>query len=173
MSQYIDTNEFTRLGRVEAGTLPLTSLARMTADLPEQLANAAATWDVRGQLIGEGLRAKRILFVHVHASPTVICQRCLQPFTLAISSDNRLEVVDTEAELDGHEDSDDEPDLVERILASPRLDLLALVEDELILALPYVPKHEVCPALPDALKDEGKDVGRSSPFAVLSQLKKD
>ena len=45
---------------------------------------------------------------------------------------------DAAAELDA--DSDDD------VLASSRsLDLRALIEDELLLALPLVPRHEACP----------------------------
>ena len=56
----------------------------------------------------------------------------------------------------------------------PRFDLAALIEDELLLALPLVPMHEVCPVpvrmsageLPD-LPEEKKP----NPFAALGALK--
>ena len=50
----------------------------------------------------------------------------------------------------------------DRVVAAKDMDLRALVEDELILALPYAPRHDGCEARP-----EGSDRGASSPFAGL------
>jgi uncharacterized protein len=52
--------------------------------------------------------------------------------------------------------------------------LCVLVEDELILEGPYVPRHEVCPETLDLDAQAEEQAGREeplSPFAVLSQLK--
>jgi len=50
-----------------------------------------------------------------------------------------------------------------------------LVEDELILEVPYVPRHVQCPETAD-LDAQADEVAnreeRPSPFAVLGQLKK-
>ena len=48
----------------------------------------------------------------------------------------------------------------------PRVQTMVLVEDELILSLPIVPRHDVC-ALPEAVPDQAED----HPFAALAQLK--
>ena len=57
------------------------------------------------------------------------------------------------------------------------LDLLALVEDELLLALPIVPMHDPkdCqqPAGLDEPESSEDEVTRSNPFSVLAQLKRD
>ena len=53
------------------------------------------------------------------------------------------------------------------------MDATGLVEDELILALPFAPMHEVCPGGgADAATDDAPDTGRPSPFAALARLKK-
>jgi uncharacterized protein len=55
--------------------------------------------------------------------------------------------------------------------------MLELVEDELILEVPYVPRHETCPKPLGQVETEAQapdsapDVQRPSPFAVLGQLK--
>jgi len=55
--------------------------------------------------------------------------------------------------------------------------LLEHVEDELVLCIPYVPKHEICPSA-DAVVPEQSDAAqeesqkRPSPFSVLAHLKK-
>jgi uncharacterized protein len=91
-----------------------------------------------------------------------------------VDAENRLQLVRSEAALDDENVLDDDPEvLIERIVGSKHLDVLALVEDELILCLPYVSKHDVCPSLPEALEEEpGADTDRPSPFAALGRLKK-
>jgi len=58
----------------------------------------------------------------------------------------------------------------------PHFDLLAVLEDELLMALPLVPMHETCPqASPLVAGESDKEVGlieKPNPFAVLAQLKK-
>jgi uncharacterized metal-binding protein YceD (DUF177 family) len=100
--------------------------------------------------------------------------RCLSPsdfgFHNAIrAADRRLRFVDGEdeaARLD--EDSDDD------VLALPAsLDVPALIEDELILALPLVPRHEVCPQpLPMSAADEGAEDEAPHAFAALAHLRR-
>jgi len=53
------------------------------------------------------------------------------------------------------------------IVGSRTMNAFDLIEDEALLALPQVPKHDVCPdsALLDELKSE-----KPSPFASLKNL---
>ncbi|MDO5653087.1 MAG: YceD family protein, partial [Brachymonas sp.] len=56
-----------------------------------------------------------------------------------------------------------------------QFDLLALVEDELLMALPLAPRHETCaaPDLPVQASDaSGEENATPHPFAALQQLKK-
>src|SRR5690606_35843304 len=168
---YADTFELTRSGREITGVTPIARFERLTEDLPDQADNTVS-WSEKGELDSRG---QHFLRVSVKAEPTLECQRCLKPFQWPVEAENRLQVVKSEAALEdeGVVDSDSD-DLIERIVGSQRLDVLALVEDEIILSLPYVPKHDVCPSLPDALAQEsGADTSRPNPFAALSQLKKD
>src|SRR4030065_176389 len=58
-------------------------------------------------------------------------------------------------------------DEIERAVAGRDMNVAVLVEDEVILALPMVPKHEQCRAA------EGSDGGaKSSAFQALAALKK-
>ena len=71
------------------------------------------------------------------------------------------------------EDDASEEDL---LVMAPQFDLLALLEDELLMALPLVPMHDECPVLP-AFKAgviEAPEIvpDRPHPFAALAQLKK-
>jgi uncharacterized protein len=53
-------------------------------------------------------------------------------------------------------------DAPDRVVATKEMDLRVLVEDELILALPYAPRHEGC-----AAHIESNDRAARSPFAGL------
>jgi uncharacterized protein len=55
--------------------------------------------------------------------------------------------------------------------ARGRLDLLPLLEDELILAVPLVPRHERCPEPLPLPADEPDEMPAEHPFAKLAALK--
>ncbi|NYT59755.1 DUF177 domain-containing protein [Alcaligenaceae bacterium] len=171
--QYIDTYELARLGATVRGEAPLAQFARLTEGLPSQ-ADAHAEWTITGE---KDMHGQYFLHTWVRANPVLECQRCLQPFAWQMETGSRVQVVKSEANLDaeGDHDADDE-DFIERIVGSARLDVRELIEDEIILSLPYVPKHDVCPSLPVPLVEDepapDSDSGKPSPFAILSQLKK-
>lgn len=159
------------LARREAelhGSTPIMSFARMVADAPDQ-GKRLAKWSVRGSVDAHG---RMFLSVGVQASPLLVCQRCLGPVEVSVHSNNTLQVLEGP---DLPDDDLDDPEAPECIQGSKRFDLAGLVEDELILALPYVPRHDVCPALPDALRRAPEAVEtpeKPSPFAALEALKK-
>lgn len=155
-------------GKSLAGQQALVQFKRLVEGLPEQ-ADTLVQWSVQG----EGtLAGRRFIDVKASAEVTLECQRCLQLFVQALRVDNRLEVVRKLSQLDG----DDDLEEIERIEGSPRFEVLELIEDELILSLPSVPKHDVCPSVPGLSEPSGEpdaEVARPSPFAVLERLKKD
>ena len=111
-------------------------------------------------------RGQATLELAIDAQVELVCQRCLQPFKLPLAIHNRLRLLDAEpgwsveeAERAGH--GEDE------IVADSALDLRALVEDELLLALPLSPRHESC-----EFAGGSNETRRESPFGVLAQLRK-
>jgi len=152
------------------GEAALSAFSRLLSGQPEQ-APSKVSWEVSGETDALG---RRYLTLHAHAVVTLECQRCLGLFDLELKADSRLELVETEAELEAEDAEEEDPETPDRVLGSTHFDLQSLVEDELILVLPYVPKHKVCPSLPKALeRAEGSDTRRPSPFSVLAELKKD
>jgi uncharacterized protein len=102
------------------------------------------------------------------AAVTLICQRCLQPMRQELRSESELAFA--------MQDSDRIPAGYELITGDPkRVDLAGLVEDELLLALPPVPRHasgETC-RLPTASTDqEPTSPVMRRPFAGLKDLLK-
>ncbi|APX76688.1 hypothetical protein BUW96_18695 [Achromobacter insolitus] len=187
----IDAYAFAQMGKEAQGTIPLVRLTRVVDGLPEQPQGDAGlvTWSVRGEIGKSGLMLGRpLLHLHVQANPVLVCQRCNEPFVFPIDSEVLLQLVKSEADLDddasygdasGEDDEDEEgngfvSNLPEKVVGSHHFDLLAQVEDELILSVPYVPKHDVCPgalANVSEASPEEPAVKRPSPFAVLEQLK--
>jgi len=100
------------------------------------------------------------------------CQRCLGPVDVPVHFEREFRFVASE-EVAEVEDEESEEDV---LVLSRDFNLMELVEDELLMALPVVPKHDVCPgavklqvADPDFAEDEQE---KPNPFAVLEQLKK-
>jgi uncharacterized protein len=104
---------------------------------------------------------------HVHLQ----CQRCLQSVNENLMVDRAFRFVATDDEAD-RLDEESEDDV---LVLSRSLDVLELLEDELILALPLVPRHEVCPeSLPMVVGEEdlvAPEV-KPNPFAALAALRK-
>jgi uncharacterized protein len=112
----------------------------------------------------------RQCWLHLRADARVWrdCQRCLQPVALDLAVDRWLRFVPDE-ETAAAQDADSEEDL---LVLSRAFDLRALVEDELLLELPLVPKHELCPdPLPAAVEVSG-EAPAAHPFAGLAALKR-
>ncbi len=110
------------------------------------------------------------LHLTVSAALWLTCQRCMEPVLQRLSSDRWFRFVNDE-ETAWSEDDDADEDL---LVLEPKLDLLTLVEDELILSLPLVPMHEVCPE-PVVLSvvDPGFEQAlseREHPFAALASV---
>jgi uncharacterized protein len=169
----LDVAAFAAAEGVLAGAWTAERLPRLVAATlapPEGQPRAAIDWRVVGArrvLLGAGVRPA--LQVEASTEVALECQRCLQPMRLALEAERRIYFVEGEdaaAALDAENEDD--------VLAlTPTLDLQALVEDELLLALPLVPRHEVCPEpLPRALvEDDRAREAADHPFAALAALK--
>jgi len=119
-------------------------------------------WRVRGeQRQAPGGPPQTWLHLHVNTIAWPTCQRCLQPFSQALEVDRALRFVDNEAQAEALDD-DSEDDV---LALTPFLDLRTLVEDELLLAWPIVPRHAHCSA--PAHRAGGAGAASPSPFAVL------
>lgn len=91
----------------------------------------------------------------------MLCQRCLDPVAVPLAIDVELEL---RTSLEEIESADDD---VDRVPATRAMDVVALVEDEAILVLPMVPRHDACEIAAAAAAAPNQ----ASPFAVLGKLK--
>ena len=157
----IDGLQFARTGMEISGHLPVDQVPRLvalgctTAGLDYTLTGASSD------------RGKPALKISLTGSGEMSCQRCLEPVAVDLS------VLELSGSLQEIEAADDD---VDRVVAGHAMDVASLVEDEAILMLPMVPRHERCAMadkLPAADETAAAVVKKASPFSVLVALKKD
>jgi uncharacterized protein len=156
-------------GRVE-GSTALAALPRLSASVLADADGGAAQvqWSAEGHTRAKLAVSPELWLDLTAAVPVRLeCQRCLQPLAWPLAVDRRLRFVRGEQEA-ARLDEELEEDVLE---LEPRLNLLALIEDELILALPLVPRHEQCPQpLPAPPVADGASEAEH-PFAALARLR--
>lgn len=119
-----------------------------------------------------GKDEQKMAYIKGHLETTVLlqCQRCMEPYSYEIMSDFVLGIVSSMVEANAL------PAQYEPALSNEgSLALRELIEDEIILNLPIIPRHgaDDCKVmLPYSDVDEVLDVRRGeSPFHVLESLK--
>lgn len=149
----------------------LRRLAAATLAPADGSARPPIAWRARGErrvLAGAGMQPA--LAIGADTEVTLECQRCLQPMRLPVHAERRfffVEGEDAAAALDAESEDD-------VLAATPALDLPELIEDELLLALPLVPRHASCPEpLPRAFTEDDPAIDPAdNPFAALAALKR-
>ena len=101
----------------------------------------------------------------VEARPTLICQRTLVPFEFELRRSVRLGLLGTEADMPALP-----PDYEPLVVPEEPVQLMDLVEDEMILALPLVPKSGDQP-VDTSFGPAVETTEQDNPFAVLARLK--
>ncbi len=172
---HLDVASFVAGEGVLEGTWPGAELARLAQSQtpPQDGGLSDVRWRVHGSSQAVAGAAPR-LWLALQASATLwlTCQRCLLPFQHALSLDQRILFVHGEAQAEALD-----AELEEDVLALTKsMNLQLLVEDELLLALPLVPRHAQCPQpvlLSFAAEGEQgvSSAPADSPFAVLARLK--
>jgi len=170
------------------GFLKLLELPRIVEEvtkrnLDEDLTDQELHWELHSWLdeLPGGSQEYRIQLI-LDLSYPLECQRCLQPFLDKLHIISQFVMKDSIEEVDNFPLDNDEEDA---LLTSHQFQLLELIEDEVLLNLPLIPKHppEACESqmifVPGGLvggeenisKDEGNTL--KNPFASLKKLKFD
>ncbi len=155
---FIDSVDFARNGKQMRGEVAVSALSRLQDMLADQ--KGALNYTVRGYRDGD----RDMLEVAVEGMLVLQCQRCLGELEFPVNLVSALQLLPADL-LDELEDDGDEVDAIEAVSS---LDVLALVEDELLLGVPFAPRHaegECAPAANDVTK-------KTNPFSVLVGLKK-
>lgn len=153
----IDGFEFASAGASKEGDWPLGDFPR----LRDMLASDAG----KVHYSIEGMRDERErpgLRVRVSGMLQLRCQRCLEAMAFEVDSDETLVLAGSLAEI--HAEPAD-AHAADRVVAGREMPVRDLVEDELILAVPYAPRHESCTTRPSPDAE-----AKPSPFAGLRGL---
>lgn len=160
----VDSWRMVAAGRVFEGQLPLAGMTRLAASLVDTQGEAAFVIE-----FGRDTLQVPYVAVRVSAQLPLLCQRTLSRFGHEVRIEQRYGLIRDEADEAGLP-----PDYEALLLAEDgRMQPAALVEDELILAVPLVP---VAPGSETVERDWPAPVeeqARASPFSALAALKKD
>jgi len=169
----VDPRRLAELRREFVGTLALERLPRLAAVVaPADPAADYASYRLRFRRDASG---RDLVEGEVAATLHLRCERCSQALEFPVASAFTLAVVD------GLDEAAQLPDAYDPLLPEEAtLDPAALVEDELLLAVPAVPRHAegACRAPRYASADQQADDEHAgapaddNPFAVLESLKR-
>lgn len=171
-SSHLDVRAFARHAASAAGTVLLQEFPRVAPECVGGGADVSVTWSVQGQLRGgDGLPAVPWLHLQIRSELPLVCQRCLEPVLTPVEVDQWFRFVPDE-DTAAQQDDDAAEDL---LVESTEFDLRALVEDELVLAMPLIASHATCPRPPRlSVADAGFQAptdDRPRPFAALARLR--
>ncbi|MFO8025374.1 YceD family protein [Thiohalophilus sp.] len=161
----VDPYRLAEQGREYDGELPLRQMKRLLPLLATETGVAAVS-------LRFGVDEMGVHYLHgtIQADLSVACQRCLEAMRFPAEIDLSLGFVGSTAEAD-RLPGDHEPYIVESVPVM----LADIIEDELLLALPQIPMHDLeeCPAQDYVEPEEEQDkAGQDNPFQVLADLKK-
>jgi len=171
LPEHIEPLRLARSQRLMKGRLPLSRMPRLV----ESLVDTTGEIDVELEF---DVDKSGVAWMEGHLTCTLslCCQRCMQEMLLPVDTTFRLAMIESEAEIEqlGEEY---EPLILDDALVS----VAELVEDELILSLPIVPKHETADCHATNLNEESLDnvvesniepEKKKNPFAALADLKR-
>lgn len=172
-AQHLNIEAFAKAGGNIAGCETLARFERLLEEAQGAGAQNPVRFTATGMTRPNGATSEQVwLILSAEVALPQTCQRCLGPVDVPVHFEREFRFVVSE-EVAEVEDEESEEDV---LVLSRDFNLLELVEDELLMALPVVPKHDVCPgavklqvADPDFAEDEQE---KPNPFAVLEQLKK-
>lgn len=177
----LNMQAFAHEGVPIAETTLLQNMERLAHEAQAPGPDSAISWKASAELRPSG-QAEGDVWLHLTASALVplTCQRCMGTVNMPLEVNQWYRFVATEA-IAMAEDDESEEDL---LVMEPQFDLLAVLEDELLMALPLVPMHGECPTPPvmqvgeEALApvagndgDDQRPGEKPNPFAALAQLK--
>jgi uncharacterized protein len=155
----LDGLAFANEGKTVAGFVAVAALPRLVEDLADNIGRLDCR--VTGSRDGDG---KCWLALEVSGTLGLVCQRCLKKLAFPVGIQTRLLLVPPGQAWPDEELAEDGFDA---IAAEKEVALLSLIEEEVLLALPFAPMHETC-ATPVPVVEEHEP----SPFAALAKLKK-
>ena len=150
----IDGLEFAKAGSRLQGSWPVAAFRRLRDALRSE--DGTLVYELLGVPEHQGRPALRL---KVNGALQLSCQRCLGSLVFPLQIEVSLGLAATQAEIDAEPLAAEGPD---SIVAGKEMPVQALVEDEVLLAIPIAPRHESC-----AGSMAGAGAARQTPFAGL------
>ena len=168
---HLDIKAFIQANGVLAGRDSLLRYERLAHEAQGLHPDLVVDWSVKGFVRSDASGGQQYM-IHLLVAATIPqeCQRCLTPVDLQLKVNRIFRFVQDEAIAEALDEQSEEDVLV----ISREFNLRELVEDELIMDIPPVPAHELCPVTVQ-LKSEDDDFAiadqqKPNPFAALSSL---
>ncbi len=152
----INNLEFAQAQQTQAGEIDALKCGRLAETLLPSGKDAHISFKLTGA--AKQLRNPS-LHLHIKAQLPVTCQRCLDEMQVLLNLDFDYIIC---KELPIETDENDDTDWLE---AAPEMNLQALIEDELLLAMPIAPMHDH-----DCSKQSMQSGEKPNPFAALKGL---
>lgn len=168
--QRLDVQALAEDGGALSGDGKLQDFPRLAQEARPGAPDAAVQWSARGELRNPQ-HVNPEIWLHLQASMVLpmTCQRCLESLDVPLTVDRPFRFVADEETAAAQDDASEE----DLLAVSRAFDLPALVEDELLMEVPVVPRHGTCPA-PVKLSAADPDFEEQAPghpFAGLRSLK--
>jgi uncharacterized protein len=157
----IDGLEFAKARSRLRGARPVAEFLR----LHDALRSAAGNLRYELQGVPEE-RGRPALHLKVQGELHLTCQRCLGALEFPLRIETSLRLAASQEEVDAEPLETEGP---ESILAGKEMPVQALVEDEVLLAIPIAPRHEACAGAARNAAADAADA-RQRPFAGLRGL---
>ncbi|HSV53244.1 MAG TPA: YceD family protein [Burkholderiaceae bacterium] len=167
----LDIRAFAQTGGALTGQDPLQKYARLMQEVLGAAGDFPVSWSAQGEQRKVAGQTDEVwLHLQADAMLPLTCQRCLARVDVPLAVENSFRFVTSEAAAAAEDDTSEEDVLV----LARDFDLNALIEDELLMEMPVVPRHDVCPT---EVKMEAVDAdfdateqAKPNPFAVLAKL---
>ncbi|MDA8454571.1 YceD family protein [Acidovorax sp. GBBC 3334] len=170
--QRLDVKAFAQAGGHLAGHDSLLKYERLAQEAKGLHPDLLVDWQAHGEVrTTHGIGGQIWLRLAVKAAFPMTCQRCLGPVDVPLEVEREFRFVADEATAEALDDESEE----DLLALSREFNLRELIEDELLMALPLVPRHDECPApVPMESSDddfEEANADKPNPFAALASLK--
>jgi uncharacterized protein len=167
------------------GVFPIESFTRLMQEIPQGQHHDSVNidWECLSwvDVLPTGHEQYR-LKIQAKTTIPLVCQRCLDDYLQNVEVNSQFVLLNTQAEVDDFPLENDDEDA---LLNSYEFNLFELIEDELLLSLPIVPKHadQECqkqhikifeqsdPQLDESTSLIDPKTGKLNPFLQLKKLK--